>query len=77
MVTEKNETWKVNKLSLISGCLVTIYDRWGKEVWTTDMYQNNWKGNSMNEEPLPDGTYFYTIRCAGKEPIKGSILLVR
>jgi gliding motility-associated-like protein len=73
----KNETWKVNKPSLISGCLVSIYDRWGKEVWTTDMYQNNWKGNNMNDEPLPDGTYFYSIRCAGKEPIKGSILLVR
>jgi gliding motility-associated-like protein len=73
----KNDTWNVNKPSLISGCNVSIFDRWGKKVWGTDLYQNNWRGTNQEDADLPDGTYFYSIKCAGKDEIKGTILLLR
>lgn len=73
----KNDYWTMNKPSFISGCMVTIFDRWGKQVWQTDQYQNNWKGNNTDEVEMPDGTYFYSIKCAGKDEIKGTILLLR
>lgn len=73
----KNDYWTMNKPSLISGCMVTIFDRWGKQVWQTDQYQNNWRGLSQDENELPDGTYFYSIKCAGKDELKGTILLLR
>lgn len=73
----KNDLWTMNKPSLINGCDVMIYDRWAKLVWQSNAFTNNWDGTNMQGEPLPDGTYFYQIVCAGKEDLKGSILLMR
>jgi gliding motility-associated-like protein len=33
-----------------------VYNRWGKKVYESDAYKNNWSGNN-----LPTGTYFYRI----------------
>jgi len=74
---QSNETWNVNKPALISGCWVTIYNRWGRKVWESNSYENQWNGINMNGEPLPEGTYFYVISCASGEPVKGSVLLMR
>jgi len=71
-----NDTWTVNKASLISGCPVAIYNRWGKIVWESTSYVNDWDGTNKSGEPLPEGTYFYLIKCA-QEEYKGSILLMR
>ena len=71
-----NDTWTVNKASLISGCPLGIYNRWGKIVWESTSYENNFDGTNKSGEPLPEGTYFYLIKCA-QEEYKGSILLMR
>jgi gliding motility-associated-like protein len=73
----KNDTWDVNKPALISGCRVNIYNRWGKEVWTSSAYNNEWTGVNMSGEELPEGTYYYVIDCADGESYKGSIALMR
>ena len=72
----KNDTWDINKPSFISGCPVSIFNRWGKIVWESTNYYNNWNGENFNGELLPDGTYYYTIICQGDE-YKGSILLIK
>lgn len=72
-----NDTWNMSKPSLISGCNVSIYDRWGKKVWESNAYNNQWDGTNSHGEELPDGTYFYTITCDTQDDINGSILLMR
>ncbi len=72
----KNDTWNVNKLSLISGCRVSIFNRWGTLVWETNAYSNNWGGTDMDGNLLPEGTYYYVISC-GNEDFKGSVLLMK
>ena len=72
----KNDTWNLNKPSIISGCWVKIYNRWETLVWETNDYTNNWDGTNQNGEPLPEGTYFYIISCSDEE-YKGTILLMR
>lgn len=72
-----NDTWEMSKPSLISGCNVSIYDRWGKKVWESNAYNNQWDGTNSKGVELPDGTYFYTISCDGKDNVNGSILLMR
>jgi gliding motility-associated-like protein len=47
---------------------VTIYNRWGMEVWKGQDYDNKtvvWDGRSKDGSDLPDGTYFYTIEVTG------------
>ena len=73
----KNDTWNVNKPVLIQGCFVRIYDRWGKNVYSSNAYNNEWNGTNDSGVALPDGTYYYSISCSGESDIKGTILLMR
>jgi gliding motility-associated-like protein len=43
-----------------------VTDRWGKVVYQSDDYQNNWDGTYQNE-PLPMGVYSYRIIYAKYE----------
>jgi hypothetical protein len=49
-----------------------ISSRWGKEVYTTDNYKNNWKG-----EGAADGVYFYRLQIEGAEPVTGWVEILR
>ena len=41
---------------------MTIFNRWGNEVYhTSNGYKNNWDGNYKGQ-PLPDGTYYYIFK---------------
>jgi hypothetical protein len=44
-------------------------------VYETTNYQNDW-GGTKDGELLPDGVYFYAIKCSDKE-YTGSINLLR
>ncbi|NLR94592.1 Ig-like domain-containing protein [Flammeovirga agarivorans] len=41
---------------------ITIYNRWGQPVYKGNGYDNTWNGNNQNNEPLPDGTYYYILK---------------
>ena len=57
---------------------LTIYNRWGNVVYEKQRYLNDWSGTNKNGEPLPDGTYFYTLTIKGiDKTIKGYIDLRR
>jgi gliding motility-associated-like protein len=71
----QNDTWKVSDPTYISGCTVKIYNRWGQPVYETKDYNNEWDG-TKNGENLPDGVYFYSIKCDDNE-FTGSINLLR
>jgi len=65
-----------------SGFHVSIYDRWGKEVFHSDSEKDAWNGlinNNGNE--ASDGTYYYvlTLRYGGNKPsvYKGFLNLFR
>ncbi|MGK4566480.1 gliding motility-associated C-terminal domain-containing protein [Flavobacterium sp. 3HN19-14] len=47
---------------------LTIYNRYGTEVYQLANYKNEWKGQSNSGEELPDATYFYVIdKMDGKQ----------
>jgi gliding motility-associated-like protein len=72
----QNDTWKVSDVSKITGCDVRIYNRWGELVYQTNDYNNQWAGTRNNEQ-LPDGVYFYSIKCSDSEEYTGEINLLR
>ncbi len=51
---------------------LVIFNRLGRIVYETDDYKNNWDGGN-----LPDGTYYYVLKCKGfkdkKVVYKGSV----
>ncbi|NLP57431.1 gliding motility-associated C-terminal domain-containing protein [Lutibacter sp. B1] len=63
---------------------VKILNRWGKVVYQSDNYQNNWRGYNDSSgqtigsnSKLPTGTYFYVLKIvdSGFKPITGYIYL--
>jgi gliding motility-associated-like protein len=73
-----NDVWTIDKILDFPQCEVTIYDDKGVKVFSAKPYQNDWNG-VYNGKELPDGVYFYVIRCEGEEnsPRTGSITLIR
>jgi gliding motility-associated-like protein len=62
---------------------VSIFNRWGKRVYYSNNYQNNWggyhdgSGQTMGSNKLPTGTYYYVVKIVGSgyKPITGYIYL--
>lgn len=65
-----NDTWTIPFLIKYPENTVVIINRWGNEVWKKDKYDNRnvvFKGDNMNGNELPDGTYFYIIQYNNTE----------
>jgi gliding motility-associated-like protein len=73
-----NKSWLVEKILDYPNCDVSIYDDKGLKVFEAKPYLNDWDG-TYNGKALPDGVYFYIIRCDGEEkaPKTGTITLLR
>lgn len=62
---------------------ITIFNRWGNEVYTASPYTNQWdgrmqKGLSVSGDELPVGTYFYILDPGdGSKVMRGYIYLTR
>jgi gliding motility-associated-like protein len=57
---------------------VTIFNRWGDEVYRSGTpYDNSWDGTYSGEE-LPVDTYFYVVDLGdGSEPTAGYVMIQR
>jgi gliding motility-associated-like protein len=72
-----NDFWIIDTIQAYQPNTVSIFNRWGMEVWHGENYDNQnvvWKGTSQDNKQLPDGTYFYIIEI-GKESMKGWVEL--
>jgi gliding motility-associated-like protein len=71
--------WIIERIEDYPQCTVTIYDDKGVKVYDAKPYENNWAGTYNGGKQLPDGVYYYIIRCDGEEnmPRTGSITILR
>lgn len=54
------------------GSSVSVYNRWGRRVYESDNYQNDWDGKD-----LPGGIYYYFITNSCAENQKGYLSILR
>lgn len=73
-----NPSWKVGNILDYPQCGVSIYDLKGIKVFESKPYLNDWDG-TFHGKRLPDGVYYYIIKCDGEEniPKTGSVTLLR
>ena len=77
-----NKRFYVGNLECYPDCIVKVYNRWGTEVYSSDKDEDEdsegfWLGTRGGDE-LPDGTYYYTIECGGKDDrFDGSVTIMR
>ncbi|WKN43606.1 gliding motility-associated C-terminal domain-containing protein [Tunicatimonas pelagia] len=72
-----NDLWVLPNASIFSSVQVTVYDRFGKSVFESADYQNNWDGTYEGRE-LPAGSYYYTIVLPRElKDYSGTVTLLR
>jgi gliding motility-associated-like protein len=76
-----NDTWFIENIESFPNAQITVISRWGRIVFESPgQYQNDWNGVYQdNLEPLPDGSYAYTIDLEGdgKLDLHGWIYITR
>lgn len=71
-----NDLWIVNDPNLVFPINVNVYNRSGKQVYSSDNYGNNWDGQ-YNGNPLPQATYYYIIVDNNNTTYKGAVTIIR
>jgi gliding motility-associated-like protein len=66
----KNDTWIIQGINNFPQAKVTVYNRWGNEVYNSAPYNNDWDGKSnsgisLGNDYLPAGTYYYVVDING------------
>jgi gliding motility-associated-like protein len=66
---QDNEEFYIRNLP--ANTAIQITDRWGKEIYSSSNYKNDWKGGNS-----PDGIYYYKIILADKA-VSGWVEILR
>jgi len=69
----------------ILGIDIKIYDRWGKQVYTTTELPGQWTGKNEQGNDVQEGVYFWTVGWEGftqegerfRKQQRGTVWLVR
>jgi len=73
-----NDSFTVRTL-LIRDYRITIFNRWGQELYTSDTPLEPWSGY-YKDERVPEGTYFYIIDAFGEDEesrsTKGTVTVI-
>ena len=75
-----NDTFHFDELAILEiSC--TIFNRWGKEVYSWNELESGWDGKSSDGTELPEGSYIYVVKATGIEgktyDLSGFFQLVR
>ncbi len=71
-----NDYWYIPDIEQYGTISVQIYNRFGKLIYKSSAYKNDWDG-TYNGTPLPDAAYYYIIKSPVKGLIKGVVNIVR
>lgn len=69
-----NDEFLIRNLHQHPNTILKIYNRWGKKIYDTENYQNDWDGENYKA-----GTYYYTVEFRGSIPSKqsGNFIIIR
>lgn len=72
-----NDVWAIPYLEQWPGAKVSMFDRWGKKVFSAGPYKNDYPFKDESGNALPTGTYFYSIDLGnGAQPVTGYLELI-
>jgi len=71
-----NDYWYIPDIEDFGRVQVKVYNRFGKLVYESSDYKNDWNG-TFNGSPLPSASYYYIIKSSEKGVINGVVNIVR
>lgn len=69
----QNDVLIIDNVKLYPGNSLSIFNRWGREVYSTTNYQNNWG----SDYTIVSGTYYYLFKLANGSTTKGWVEVVK
>jgi len=69
----QNDVLVIDNLPLYPGNTFTVFNRWGREVYKTTNYQNNWGGDANT----PAGNYFYLLTLPNGTSVRNWFEIVK
>jgi gliding motility-associated-like protein len=71
-----NDVWNITELAYYPNCTVTVFNRYGQQVFISNGYGRQWDG-AFKGAPLAAGTYYYTIDLKNDTPkLTGWVVLI-
>lgn len=67
-----NDFFIIPKAYVLDNCQLFVYSRWGKVVYRSDNYQNDWDGEGHS-----DGVYYYVVVEPNGDTASGTITILR
>jgi gliding motility-associated-like protein len=69
-----NDLWEIPDLASYGKCEVRVYNRWGKLVFSSPDYHNEWDGTSDGVS-LPSAAYYFIIKTETEEQLPELLIL--
>ncbi len=61
-----NDTWRLVNINLYPNAVVTVFNRWGRQIFKAYGYANNWNGVPKGKsKKVPPGSYYYQVDLEG------------
>lgn len=73
----KNDFFIIRGLPSMGKTELTVFNRWGIQVYRNNDYDNSWNGMDYKSDPLPDDTYYFILKSGNTPPVKGYIVIRR
>lgn len=71
-----NDDWIIEGVESFPQTFVVVYNTYGKEMYSSADYMNDWKGTYKGGR-LPNGTYYYVVKQGGTgEEYKGTLTIL-
>jgi gliding motility-associated-like protein len=70
-----NDQFEITSLSKYRNVRLTIFNRWGLQVYENPDYKNNWDGRNSQGQLLPDDTYYFILEVPSYKNLSGFIIL--
>jgi gliding motility-associated-like protein len=72
-----NDYWKWTDFATFSGCILSVFNRFGNKVFEMSSYEGSWDGRATDGQILEAEAYYYIIQCEGQNDITGGVRIVR
>ncbi|SMO49869.1 gliding motility-associated C-terminal domain-containing protein [Saccharicrinis carchari] len=72
-----NERFEIRGIETFGKTEFIVFDRRGLQVYSNKDYDNSWNGVDQNGSPLPEDTYYFSIKPANKKALSGYIVIRR
>ena len=73
-----NDNWNLPGIEAYPDAIVTVFNRWGEIIYSSDKGYTQPFDGTLNGVSLPGGVYAYTIRTVPDKPVmRGRLMLIR